>query len=271
MHRQYLHVGDRTLAYFDSAPGDATAKAAVFVHAFPLAASMWEAQLKAVPSGWRFLAPDLRGFGGSTIERDSESPSMDDYAADVVDLVRELGISSAVVGGCSMGGYALFALLRKTPEVARALVLVDTRAGADTLEGRGNRRNMLALLDREGPSGVARDMVPKLLGKTTVEERPDVESSVRRLIKQQSVEAIRGAIVRIMDRPDSFQTLKAVNLPALVVVGEEDTLTPVEESRKLSAALSNAELVVVPRAGHLCSLEQPDAFNRSLNTFLARL
>ena len=271
MHRQYLHVDDRTIAYFDTAPSDTAAAVMVLVHGFPLAASMWEPQLKAVPAGWRVIAPDLRGFGGSTIERDSESPSMDDYAADVIDLLRELGIASAVVGGCSMGGYVTFAVLRKAPGVVRALVLVDTRGGADSSEGRANRRSMLAVVDREGASGVARDMMPKLLGKTTIEERSDVESGVRRLIKQQTPAAIRGAIRRMIDRPDSFATLAGVKAPALVIVGEEDTLTPVDESRKLVAALAHAELAILPRAGHLANIEQPEAFNATLSAFLSRL
>jgi pimeloyl-ACP methyl ester carboxylesterase len=232
---------------------------------------MWEPQFKSVPSGWRLLAPDLRGFGGSTIDQESESPSMDDYAADVIDLLKELNISNAVVGGCSMGGYVTFAVLRQSPGIARALVLVDTRAGADTSEGRANRRTTLAQVDREGASGVAREMMPKLLGKTSLETRSDLESNIRRLIKQQSAPAIRGAVQRLMNRPDSFATLDGLAIPVLVVVGEEDTLTPVAEAQKLADAVAGAELVVIPQAGHLSNLEQPELFNTAFSAFLARL
>jgi pimeloyl-ACP methyl ester carboxylesterase len=270
MHRQYLHGDTRTIAYYDSAPGDRSSKVAVLLHAFPLAATMWEPQFKAVPSGWRLIAPDLRGFGGSTLEQ-AESPSIDDYAADVVHLLNELGFASAVIGGCSMGGYAAFAVLRRAPGLARGLVLVDTRGGADNLEARANRRSMLAKVDREGSSGVAQEMIGKLIGPTTIERRPDVQSNIRRLIKQQSAPAIRGAIVRMMERPDSFATLQGVTVPALVVVGQEDTLTPVAESEKLAQTMPNAELVVLPRAGHLSSVEQPEAFNAALAAFLSRL
>ena len=271
MHRQYLHVDSRTLAYYDSAPREQGAKTLMLAHAFPLAASMWEPQLKAIPAGWRVITPDLRGFGGSTIDHEPESPSMDEYATDIVDLLRELGVSSAVVGGCSMGGYVTFALARKAPQIIRGLVLADTRAGADTLEGRANRKSLLAVLEREGASGVAREMMPKLIGKTSAEERPEIESNIRRMIKQQSPQAIRGAALRMMDRPDSFPMLESLNVPALVIVGEEDTLTPVDESRKMVEALPMAELVVVPRAGHLANVEAPDAFNTALATFLSRL
>jgi pimeloyl-ACP methyl ester carboxylesterase len=271
MHRQYVHAGNRTIAYYDSAPGNTSAKVAVLLHAFPLAASMWEPQFKAVPAGWRLIAPDLRGFGGSTLDHEPDSPSMDDYARDVAVLLSELGVTSAVMAGCSMGGYAVFAVLRNAPRLVRGLVLVDTRAGADNLEGRANRRSMLAKVDREGASGVAQEMTGKLIGHTTAEERPDIESSVRRLIKQQEAAALRGAILRMMDRPDSFPTLKTVTVPTLIVVGQEDTITPVAEAQKLAEAVPNAELVIVPRAGHLANLEQPQAFNAAFSNFLSRL
>ena len=114
-------------------------------------------------------------------------------------------------------------------------------------------------------------MMPKLLGKTSFESRPDVEPLVRRLIKQQSPAAIRGAILRMMDRPDSFATLQGLAVPTLIVAGDEDSLTPVEDSRKMHAANPKAELVIVPRAGHLSNLEAPDAFNEAVSGFLGRL
>jgi pimeloyl-ACP methyl ester carboxylesterase len=267
MTRQYRHIGARTIAYLDSAPGATDQRTLVLLHAFPLGAGMWEPQIRSIPSGWRLITPDLRGFGGTT-DTDGGSPSMDDYAQDVIDLLSELGVARAVVGGCSMGGYATFAVLRKAPALAEAVVLADTRAGADSSEGRANRRSMLALVDREGPAGVAREMMPKLLGPTTRNSDPLVESTVRRLIKQQSPEAIRGAILRMMDRPDSTATVAALRVPTLIIVGEEDELTPVAESRRMADAVAGAILEVIPAAGHLSNLEQPARFNATLSAFL---
>lgn len=271
MPRNFVHLDARTLSYLDSAPGDRTARVLVLIHAFPLGAGMWEGQLRALPPGWRLIAPDLRGFGGSTIEANEPDPSIDDYATDVADVLRELGIRSAVIGGCSMGGYAAFALFRSAPQLVEAAVLVDTRAGADTSEGRANRRSMLALLDREGPSGVGRDMMPKLLGRTTLSERPEIEPLVRRLIKQQPAEALRGAIRRMMLRPDSTAVLQGLTVPALVVVGEEDQLTPPDEARRIADLIPGAQLAVLPGAGHLPNLEHPRLFNDTLAAFLSRL
>jgi pimeloyl-ACP methyl ester carboxylesterase len=270
MTRQYCHLGSRTIAYLDSAPGIPDLRPLVLLHAFPLGAGMWEPQMRSIPQGWRLITPDLRGFGGSTDPADG-TPTMDDYALDVMGLLGELGIQRAVVGGCSMGGYATFALLRRAADVVTGLVLSDTRIGADTPEGRANRRSMLALVDREGPSGVSRDMMPKLLGATTRSTDATLESTVRRLIKQQSPDGIRAAILRMMDRRDATDVLAAVHVPTLVIVGEEDTLTPVEESRRLAETIPGARLEVVPGAGHLPNLEQPARFNAALTAFLEGL
>jgi len=271
MTRQYCRIGSRTIAYLDSAPGQHDLRALVLLHAFPIGANLWEPQMRSIPSGWRLITPDLRGFGGST-ELDSLSAlSMSDYAEDVGDLLDELKIERAVIGGCSMGGYATLALYQSRPELFEGIVIANSRAGADSPEARANRRSMLALVDREGPQGVSREMMPKLLGKTTQEHKPDAEATVRRLIKQQSPVAIRSAIHRMMHRADSTPLLAQVKVPALVITGEEDEMIPVDESRRMASAIPGATLVIIPGAGHLSNLEQPEAFNTALATFLKTL
>ncbi len=270
MTRQYCHIGSRTIAYLDSAP-KSSLRALVLLHAFPIGANLWEPQMRSIPAGWRLITPDLRGFGGSTEVDSASAISIADYADDVVALLQELGVKRAVIGGCSMGGYAALALYRSAPHIFDALVLANTRAGADSPESRANRRNMLALADREGPSGVAREMMPKLLGKTTHETNTTAEATVRRLIKQQSPTAIRNAIDRMMHRPDSTPLLAQVSVPTLVITGAEDEMIPVEESRRIASAVPGAQLVVVPGAGHLANLEQPEAFNDALKGFLSAL
>jgi pimeloyl-ACP methyl ester carboxylesterase len=270
--RQYLPLGARTLSYLDSDPAGTDKPALVLAHAFPLGAQMWEPQFKGAFWGWRILAPDLRGFGGSTDERpEGVAPSIDDYADDLAGLIREVAGPPVVLGGLSMGGYAVFALMRRAPELVRALVLADTRPGADSPEGRAARREMLTRLEREGPQGVAREMMGKLLGDTTRAESPDVAETVRRLIKRQSPAGIRDAILRMMARPDSTPLLPSLTMPALVLVGDEDTLTPPAESEAIAAALPRASLVRIAGAGHLSNLECPQAFEASVEDFLQQL
>ncbi len=272
MVRQYLQLGSRTLAYLDNDP-EATGKPVlVLVHAFPLGSQMWEPQFRGAFHGWRILAPDLRGFGGSTDERAEEvDPTIDDYADDVAGLIREVAGGPVVLGGLSLGGYTAFAVMRRAPGLVRALILADTRATGDSLEGRAARKAMLTVLEHDGPQGVARDMMPKLLGATTRDTNPDAEDTVRLLIKRQSPAAIRDAIVRMMERPDSTPLLASITVPTLVVVGDEDVLTPPADAEAMVAALPNASLVRIVGAGHLVSLEQGQAFEASVDDFLSSL
>lgn len=272
MVRQYLQLGSRTLAYLDNDPDAAGKPVLVLVHAFPLGSQMWEPQFRGAFHGWRILAPDLRGFGGSTDERaEGVDPTIDDYAEDVAGLIREVAGGPVVLAGLSMGGYTAFAVMRRAPGLVRALILADTRAGADSLEGRAARKALLTVLEHEGPQGVARDMMPKLLGASTREHNPGAEETVRLLIKRQSPAAIRDAILRMMERPDSTPLLPSIAVPTLVIVGEEDTLTPPADSEALVAALPHATLVTIAGAGHLSNLEQGQAFEASIDDFLAAL
>ena len=227
---------------------------------------MWEPQLALAECGWRILAPQLRGMGSGG--SDPPATSMDDYAGDAIDLLDALHIEQAVVGGLSMGGYVAFAMFRHAPRYVRGLVLADTRPQADAPETVEARKRMLALLRDKGPVAVAEDMMPRLFGSTTHRERPELADTVRRLISANSVDAIAGAITALMTRPDSTTVLGSIHCPTLVLVGEEDAITPVKLSEEMQQAVAGAELAIIPRAGHLSNLEQPDGFNAALERFL---
>ncbi|MEO7274742.1 MAG: alpha/beta hydrolase [Vicinamibacterales bacterium] len=236
----------------------------LLIHAFPLSADMWRPQLEAVPQGWRYVAPDLRGFGRSPAG--PTPPGVDDYAADVEAVLDALEIETATIGGLSMGGYVTFALHRRAPERFTSLVLADTKAEADTADGRDARRKMSALVNERGVGAVADSMLPKLLSEQSrTSELPGV---VRALIEGNSVQGVDHAIQALMTRPDSTGDLATLRLPVLVIVGEEDALTPRADSERIVAATERSQLVVVPGAGHLSNLEAPAAFSTALANFL---
>jgi pimeloyl-ACP methyl ester carboxylesterase len=239
----------------------------VLIHAFPLNARMWEPQLALTDLGWRVVVPQLRGFDGGT--DDPPATTVDDYAGDVIDLVDALHLENAVIGGLSMGGYVTLALFRHAPRYFRGMILADTRAEADTPEAIENRKRMLALVRDKGAPGVAEEMLPKLLGESTRRDQPAVVDRVRSLITASSSEAIGGAIQALMTRPDSTPLLGSIHCPTLILVGEEDVLTPPPLSETLHRGVSGSELALVPKAGHLSNLEQPEAFNAALARFLA--
>jgi 3-oxoadipate enol-lactonase len=237
----------------------------LLIHAFPLTADMWRPQLERVAPGWRYLAPDVRGFGASPAG--SAQPTMDDYAADIEAVMEALEIETAVIGGLSMGGYIALALHRLAPDRFTSLVLADTRAEADTAEGRQGRRAMSELVRAEGAGAVADRMLPKLLSGRSLADA-DLPTAVRRMIEGNTTDGIDYAIHAMMDRPDSTPDLPGLSVPVLVIVGGEDQLTPPADSERMQRAIERSQLVVLPGAGHLSSLEVPDAFSTALANFL---
>ena len=201
----------------------------VWLHAFPLGADMWQPQLQSVPDGCRVVAPDLAGFGGTADH--NGRPSIDDFAHDLDDFAHNLGLRHFVLGGLSMGGYAVFAYLRLNPSRLKGIVLADTKSGADTSQARDGRQKMLDLVASKGVAGVADEMVPKLLGATTQRANPALVVKVRAMIEANSAEGVSRSIQRLRDRPDATPQLARAAIPALVIVGEEDGITPVAEAR----------------------------------------
>jgi 3-oxoadipate enol-lactonase len=240
----------------------------LFVHAFPLNRTMWAPQVSALVERCRCVAADLRGCGESSV---SPPYSMDQYADDLVHLLDQLHIDRVILVGCSMGGYVSFAFWRRHRHRVRALVLADTRAGADSDETIARRRHLIDVARAEGPTAIANLQIPSLVGKTTREKQPDTYDAVHRMIAQAPVEGIIGALQAMMTRPDSTPTLAAIDVPTLIVVGEEDVPTPAKESRAMHEQIPGSRLEIIEHAGHLANLERPAAFNHVLTEFLVAL
>jgi pimeloyl-ACP methyl ester carboxylesterase len=242
----------------------------VLLHAFPLSSAMWLAQREGLSGRFRVVTPDLRGFGGSVLGTDE--PSIEEMADDVARLFRRLGIARAVVGGLSMGGYVAMALCRRHPDLVMGLVLAGTRAAADTDEIRAVRLAQAERLEQEDAVRVlVDDVLPNLVGPTTFRQRALIYGRVRGLVQATPARAAAWAQRAMAGRAEAFETLRGLKVPALVMVGAEDVLATEEEARAMAEAIPNAELLVIPRAGHLCAVEQPDLFNQAVAEFAAAL
>jgi pimeloyl-ACP methyl ester carboxylesterase len=266
----HVTVGNQSVRYLEAGAGWPV----VLLHAFPLNADMWRPQLEQVPQGWRMIAPDFRGFGPAAGAGSGRKPdgvaakTIDDFASDVDGLLDALEIPAAVIGGLSMGGYVAFALSRLAPERFTAMVLADTKASADTPAGREARQKMIELVSTRGPSAVAEQMLPKLLGATSHATRPEVVAAVKATIESASVEGIVGAIEAMLGRPDSTPDLAGISWPVLLLVGSEDEITPAADAVLMEQGIPRSRLVTLPAAGHLSNLETPQLFARALEDFL---
>jgi 3-oxoadipate enol-lactonase len=256
--------GGIELAYEDAGTGQPV----LFIHGWPHNRTLWAAQLSGLATHARCLAPDLRGFGGSSV---SPPYTIDQYADDLAALLGVLGVDRAVVCGVSMGGYVALSMLRRHAHLLRALILTSTRATADTPEARDQRMRLIAFVRERGVEALAGRQLKAMVGETTFDARPDVREALRLLMAGAPAGGVIGALEAMAARADSTDLLAGINMPTLVVSGREDTFTPPDEVRGLAAAIPGARLEVIEGAGHVCCYERPVAFNHVVSDFLASL
>ncbi|MBV8199350.1 MAG: alpha/beta fold hydrolase [Acidobacteria bacterium] len=264
---------------------------------------MWRPQLAGLAGSCRLLAPDLPGFGGSAGrggagggdgdgggaaalggdgDGDGGAPAacrMEDMAAAAAELLDALGLPAAVVCGLSMGGYVALAFYELFPDRVRGLVLADTRAGADDDAGRRRRIESAQALERGDAvsaaapalAALAGSLIPRLVAPRTLATRPELVDWLRQEIDAAPAAGVAAAQRGMAQRPDRTPLLPHIAVPTLVIVGEEDAITPPAESRLLHQRIRGARLVTIAGAGHLSNLEQPEAFNGALRRFLGSL
>ena len=243
--------------------------AILFIHGYPLDHTLWEHQLTHL-DGWLRIAPDLRGMGQS--DAPDLGYSMATYADDLLALLNALGVERAVLCGVSMGGYIAFEMLRRAPERVRGAVLMNTRAEADTPEGRKARDSAGTQAREGGAVSVAAAMLPRLLAPTAPAQNPALVDRLRRMIEGTPLAGILGALGALRDRPDSMPLLPTLGgIPVLVVAGAEDQITPRERAKAMADAIPGARLVVLPGVGHLSPVERPEAVTAALAVFLASI
>ena len=255
-----LRSGDAQLFYETTGSGPAV----VLLHPFPLNHHFWEAVVPQLSSRYRIVLPDLRAHGDSDA---GDGPvTMTKIADDLDRLCRELAITRAIFVGVSIGGYVLFEFLRRYRARVAALVLANTRAGAETPEGRAARLQIAEKVESEGSAAFIEDLLQKLLSKTTLTNRPDIVDAARVMAQKMSPSGIAQVQRGMADRVDSIPTLATINIPTLVIAGEDDSV-PLRELELMHQRIAGSQYRVIPRAGHYAAMEQPAEFGRLLRTF----
>jgi pimeloyl-ACP methyl ester carboxylesterase len=240
----------------------------VLLHGFPLDRRMWDAQVEGLSDHYRVIAPDLRGFGRSVRH---DPFSIESLADDIHLFLEQLVAVPCVLAGLSMGGYVALAHAKKYQSDLRGLILVDTKAAADTAEGRQGRQKMIDLVRLSGAKAVAEQMLPKMLAPGTLENRPDVVKSMRTMMEACSPQTIEHALAAMRDRPNRAGELPSIEVPTLVVVGDADAITPPEVAETMAKAIPSAMLETIRSAGHMSPMEQPEQVNRAIERFMAAL
>lgn len=259
----HINVNGLDLAYDDRGEG----LPVLFIHGYPLNRRMWAPQVEGLAGAARALALDLRGHGESQVV---PGPYwMDLLADDCAAFLDALEINRpVVVCGLSMGGYVAMAFYRQHAPRVAGLILAATRSGADTPEGRENRDKAIALAREKGPQAIAASMLPKMMAPQTYQEKSDLVASVRQMMAGLPVEAIEGDLVGMRERPDSAQTLAEVAVPVLILHGADDQIIPAKAARQEQESLHTAQIEIIPGAGHLLNLEQPERFNDAVRRFV---
>ena len=258
-----LRVRDLEMAFVEEGSG----LPLLLVHGFPLDHTMWKYQIDQFAQHCRVIAPDLRGFGRTAVT--PGVATMEQMADDLHALLDALGVQEQILFcGLSMGGYIGWQFARKYENRLKALVACDTRVIADSAEQAASRRELADRVLREGPSPVAETMLPKLFSGETQERRPDLVQATREVILRSKPEGIAAALRGLAERPDMTEFVTKLEVSTLVIVGEHDAISSREEMEGIAESMPNAAWVVVPHAGHLSPLENPDVFNEALAQYI---
>lgn len=240
----------------------------VLVHPYPCDHSYWLPVAAQLESRFRLVLPDLRGLGRTGL---GEGPTtIAELAGDLLRLCDELKIGRAAFVGCSIGGYVLFELWRQSRQRVRALALTDTKASLDSEEAREGRLHIAEQILRRGPRWGIGQMLPRMLSPETLGSRPAVVEQARQTMRSATAQGMAALQQGMAARADSTSTLASIDVPTLVLGGEDDAPSPVSELERMARGIRGAELKIIPRAGHLAALEQPEAVGAALREFLER-
>jgi len=259
---QRIKSDDAEIVYWSLGDGPPV----VLLHPFPANHEFWLPVAELLATRYRIVLPDLRGHGESGVGQ--RPATMEKHAGDIARVMDDAEVGRAPLVGVSIGGYALFEFWRKHRGRVAALGLCNTKAQADGPEARAGRLQAANDVLERGTEPFFESMIPRLLGKTTREMRPDLVDGALRMMREMSPEDVAQVQRGMAARPDSIETLKTINVPALLVTGDEDAMTGVNEAELMRQHISGSQLRVIPKAGHYSLWEQPEAVGKLLRQFL---
>ncbi len=241
----------------------------VLLHPFPANHDFWMPVAEVLSHRYRVILPDLRGHGDS--EPGVGSSLMSRHVEDVVRICEQENVKRAVFMGCSIGGYILFEFWRRERARVVALGLCDTRASADTPQGRADRLKSAEDVQQNGPAEFLEQQARKLVGKTTQQSRPDVFDAAHAMLKKMTVTGVVNVQRGMAERPDSIPTLKTIDVPTFILVGEEDIVTPPADAELMHREIAGSKLARIAKAGHYAAFERPQECAPALRSFVDSL
>lgn len=259
-----VNISSGTISYTEHGKGRPIA----LIHGFPLDSRMWDKQIHALADLGRVIAIDLLGFG--------KSPSNDPFtlmgqAKLLREALKAMDALPCIPTGLSMGGYIALEFAHVFPTDMQALMLLDTRAEADSPEGKAGRNKMLEILAAGGAKAVADQLIGKLVSADTIQHRPQVVRDLRSMMEQCPVKTIEHALVALRDREDARSYLPSISVPTLIVVGKDDAITPIPSAEALHQGIAHSKLEIIPGSGHMTTMEQPEQVNQAIRRFVSGL
>jgi len=256
------NINIKGLNVFDH--GDKSARCIIFVHAFPMNNRMWLEQVRFFEKDYRVITYDNRGFGKS---ESNGNYTMDSHADDAIEILEHLKIDKAVICGLSMGGYITLRALEKYPDKFEAALLCDTRSEADTNEAKVNRARQIKQIKSGDRKTFVSSFVENGISPASL-KNPSIVNEINAIISEQSDFSICTALMTMAARADKTAFLDKLDIPVLIIVGEEDKLTPPENSISMNRHIKGSKLVTIPGAGHFTNIETPGLFNSAISEFL---
>lgn len=240
----------------------------LFVHGFPYDHTMWKAQIDYLKSDYYCVSYDIRGLGQSNVG--DGQYTMESYVDDLMIIIEELDLKKPVICALSMGGYIAFRAVERTQELFDGLILCDTKSAADSDEGKLVRASKIAQINNEGLGAFVEEFVPTCFSQNSRENKKELLKSTIEKCKLNQPSGVKGALIAMLSRTDTSNYLDKIKIPTLIIVGENDALTPPEVMKEISNSIIDSVFVEIPEVGHMTPLENPDGVNEAINNFLGK-